>query len=80
VLAVELVVFPVYGLFFQLRYGARWPGWRWWWCWRRRVHGAGDAVRAIAAHTRLGETLLPILLLPLLIPVVIFAAGPRSGC
>jgi heme exporter protein B len=35
----------------------------------------GTLFGAIAAHTRLGETLLPILMLPLLIPVVIFAAA-----
>jgi heme exporter protein B len=34
----------------------------------------GTLFSAITAHTRLGDTLLPILLLPLLIPVVIFAA------
>lgn len=35
----------------------------------------GTFFSAITAHTRLGDTLLPVLLLPLLIPVVIFAAG-----
>lgn len=35
----------------------------------------GTLFGAITAHTRLGETLLPILLLPLLLPVVIFAAS-----
>lgn len=76
VLAVELVVFPVYALFFGLSFG-------------RAAGGIavvavlatvgfmalGTLFSAIAAHTRLGETLLPILLLPLLIPVVIFAAA-----
>lgn len=75
-LATELVIFPVYGLFFQI------PLWG---------SGGGIALvvllasagfmalgtlfSAVAASTRLGETLLPILLIPLLIPVVIFAAG-----
>jgi heme exporter protein B len=35
----------------------------------------GTLFSAIAASTRLGDTLLPIVLLPLLIPVVIFAAS-----
>jgi len=35
----------------------------------------GTLFGAIAAHTRLGETLLPILLLPLLTPVIIFACA-----
>ena len=34
----------------------------------------GTLFSAIAANTRLGETLLPIILLPLMIPVVIFAS------
>jgi ABC-type transport system involved in cytochrome c biogenesis permease component len=33
----------------------------------------GTLFGAVAAHTRLGETLLPVLLLPLLTPVVILA-------
>ena len=76
VLAVEAVVLPVFALFFQLT-----PG--------RGTGGLvlvvvlatvgfmalGTLFSAMAAHTRLGETLLPILLLPLLMPVVIFAAS-----
>jgi heme exporter protein B len=72
----ELVIFPVYGLFFQL------PLWR-------PLAGLalvvllasigfmalGTLFGAISASTRLGETLLPVLLLPLLIPVVVFAAS-----
>jgi heme exporter protein B len=73
---VELVIFPVYGLFFQLGFVGS--------------LGAlalvvllgsvgfialGTLFSAIAAHTRLGDMLLPILLLPLLLPVVIFATG-----
>jgi heme exporter protein B len=74
--AVEAVIFPVYALFFALPMG--------------RSTGAlvlvvvlatvgfmalGTLFSAVAAHTRLGDTLLPILLLPLLLPVVIFAAS-----
>ena len=35
----------------------------------------GTLFSAVSSATRMGETLLPILLLPLLIPVVIFGAG-----
>ena len=35
----------------------------------------GTLFSAVSASTRLGETLLPILLIPLLIPVIIFAAS-----
>lgn len=76
VLAVEAVIFPVYALFFNLRLGAALGG---------LVlvvllatvafMAVGTLFAAITAHTRMGETLLPILLLPLLIPVVIFAAS-----
>ncbi|HEX8454986.1 MAG TPA: heme exporter protein CcmB [Longimicrobium sp.] len=76
VLVVEVVIFPVYGLFFGLPYGRSLPA---------LVAvvvlatlgfiALGTLFGAIAAHTRLGETLLPILMLPLLIPVVIFAAS-----
>lgn len=76
VLAVELVVFPVYGLFFQLDYSGSLGG---------LVLvvflatvgfiALGTLFSAITVHTRLGDTLLPILLLPMLLPVVIFAAG-----
>ncbi|HEX2078798.1 MAG TPA: heme exporter protein CcmB [Longimicrobium sp.] len=76
VLAVEAVVFPVYALFFGLRFAGALGG---------LVlvvflatagfMALGTLFSAIAVHTRLGETLLPILLLPLLIPVVIFAAS-----
>lgn len=75
-LLTEVVVFGVYGLFFQLGYGAELGG----------VAivallasvgfvALGTLFGAVAASTRLGETLLPVLVLPLLIPVVIFAAG-----
>jgi heme exporter protein B len=74
--AVELVAFPIFALFFRLAMG--------------RVAGGlalvvllatigfmalGTLFSAMAAGTRMGETLLPVLLLPLLVPVVIFAAG-----
>lgn len=75
-LVTEAVLFPVYGLFFQLGLaGNALPialvvvlasiGFM----------ALGTLFSAIAASTRLGETLLPVLLLPLLIPVVFFAAG-----
>jgi heme exporter protein B len=73
-LAVEAVVFPVYALFFGLAFAGSLAA----------VAGVvflasvgfmllGTLFAAVSAHTRLGETLLPVLLLPLLIPVVIFA-------
>jgi heme exporter protein B len=76
VLAVEAVIFPVYALFFGLRFGGAIPG-------LIAVvvlatigfMALGTLFAAITAHTRFGETLLPILLLPLLVPVVIFAAS-----
>ena len=76
VLAVEAVIFPVYGLFFSLPYGRSLPA-------LAAVVvlatlgfiALGTLFGAIAAHTRHGETLIPILMLPLLIPVVIFAAS-----
>ena len=76
VLGVELVIFPVYALFFGLDFlgslGA--------------LAGIvalatvgfmllGTLFAAVSAHTRLGDSLLPILLLPLLLPVVIFGAA-----
>lgn len=75
-LVMELVIFPVYAIFFQLSY------------WNA-LQGIvlvvvlasvgfmtlGTLFSAMAVNTRLGETMVPILLLPLLIPVVIYAAG-----
>ena len=75
-LVTEAVVFPVYALFFQIGY-------------RRAVLGLvlvavlasvgfmtlGTLFSAMSVNTRLGETLLPVLLLPLLVPVVIYAAS-----
>jgi heme exporter protein B len=70
-----LVVYLIYALFFQLSLLAAAPG----------LAGVtflavvgfmalGTLFSAIAASTRLGDTLLPIVLLPLLIPVVFFGA------
>lgn len=75
-LVVEALIFPVYGLFFGIGTGRSLGG-------LVLVVGLasvgfvalGTLFGAVAAHTRLGETLLPILLLPLLIPVVIFGVG-----
>lgn len=75
-LLVELVIFPVFALFFQLAFAGSLVG-------LAAVvllatigfMALGTLFAAVAANTRLGDTLLPVLLLPLLIPVVIFAAG-----
>ncbi|MBA4158449.1 MAG: heme exporter protein CcmB [Gemmatimonadetes bacterium] len=75
-LLVELVIFPVYALFFQASFAGSYLG-------LTAVVvlatigfiALGTLFSAMTAHTRLGDTLLPILLLPLMIPVVIFAAG-----
>lgn len=75
-LVAEVVIFAVYALFFQLGYGAGLVG-------IALVAllasvgfmALGTLFGAIAANTRLGETLIPVLLLPLLMPVVIFASG-----
>ncbi len=74
--AVEALIFPVYGLFFGIGMGGSLGG-------VALVVGLasvgfvalGTLFGAVAAQTRLGETLLPILLLPLLIPVVIFGVS-----
>jgi heme exporter protein B len=76
VLGVALVIFPVFGLFFGLPMGRAAAG-------LAAVvvlatigfMALGTLFSAMTVHTRLGETLLPILLLPLMIPVVIFAAS-----
>jgi heme exporter protein B len=75
VLLTELLIFPVFGLFFGLSYGTSWAG-------LIAVVllatlgfvALGTLFGAMAAHTRFGESLLPVLLLPLMIPVVIFAS------
>jgi heme exporter protein B len=71
-----LAIFLVYALFFQLPLGAGAGG-------LALITllacigfmTLGTLFSAVAASTRLGDTLLPIVLLPLLIPVVIFATG-----
>lgn len=76
VLAMESLVFPVFALFFNLSFQGSLAA-------LAAVvllatagfMALGTLFGAIAAHTRLGETLLPILLLPLLAPVVIFACA-----
>jgi heme exporter protein B len=76
VLGVELVIFPVYALFFSLDFRGSLAA----------LAGVvalatvgfmllGTLFAAVSAHTRLGDSLLPILLLPLLLPVVIFGAA-----
>ena len=75
VLAMEALIFPVYALFFGLEFRGSLAA-------LAAVVvlatagfiALGTLFGAVAAHTRLGETLLPILLLPLLIPVVIYAS------
>lgn len=75
-LATEAAVFIVYALFFQLSY------------WKTLgsvilvvvlasvgFMVLGTLFSAMAVGTRLGETLLPVLILPLLMPVVIYAAS-----
>lgn len=75
-LLVEVVVFPVYALFFQLDLGPAGGGLA-----AVVLLGSlgfmalGTLFSAMTAATRLGETLLPVLLLPLLLPVVAFAAS-----
>jgi heme exporter protein B len=75
-LVAEVVVFAVYALFFQLGSGATHVGIA-----LIALLGSvgfvalGTLFGAVTASTRLGDTLLPVLVLPLLIPVVIFAAG-----
>ena len=76
VLVVEALIFPVFALFFNLSFQGSLAALA------AVVFLAtagfialGTLFGAIAAHTRLGETLLPILLLPLLTPVIIFACA-----
>lgn len=74
--ATTLAVFLVYALFFPVPMTAAAPG-------LALVAflacvgfmALGTLFSAVTAGTRLGDTLLPIVLLPLLIPVVIFATG-----
>ena len=74
--AVEALIFPVYALFFGIPFAGSLGG-------IVAVVGLasvgfvalGTLFGAVAAHTRLGDTLIPVLLLPLLIPVVIFGVS-----
>lgn len=75
-LVVEAAIFPVYALFFGLSFRGSLPALA------LVVFLAsagfmtlGTLFSAMAMHTRLGETLIPVLLLPLMIPVIIFAAS-----
>lgn len=75
-LVVVALVFPTYALFFGVAFQGSLGGMA------AIVFLAsvgfmllGTLFAAVSAHTRLGETLLPVLLLPLLIPVVIFAVS-----
>lgn len=74
--ATTIVIFLVYALFFQLPLGGALGGLA-----LIAVLGCigfmavGTLFSAVAASTRLGDTLLPILLLPLLFPVVVFGTS-----
>jgi heme exporter protein B len=75
-LVVEAAIFPVYALFFGLSFRGSLPALA------LVVFLAsagfmtlGTLFSGMAMHTRLGETLIPVLLLPLMIPVIIFAAS-----
>lgn len=75
-LATEVVIFPVYALFFQLPLAEPLPGLALVVLLASvGIVAAGTLFGAIAGSTRLGETLLPVLLLPVVIPVVIYAAS-----
>ena len=74
--ATEVVIFPIFGLFFQLQLWPPLPGLALVVLLASvGVVAVGTLFGAIAGSTRLGETLLPVLLLPLVIPVVIYAAS-----
>ena len=76
VLAVEALIFPVYALFFNLSFrGSLWALAAVVALATAGFIALGTLFAAVAAHTRMGETFLPILLLPLLAPVVIFACA-----
>ncbi|MGH9778039.1 MAG: heme exporter protein CcmB [Candidatus Acidiferrales bacterium] len=73
-LAAELVLLPVFGLFFNLALWER-PGWlllilllgTW------GVAALGTLFSAVSANTRMQELMLPLLLLPLTVPVLVAA-------
>ncbi len=72
--AAELVLLPVFGVFFNLNLWAR-PGWlllilllgTW------GLASLGTMFSAVSANTRMQELMLPLLLLPLTVPVLIAA-------
>lgn len=76
VLLTEVVIFPVYALFFGLDFAGSLPA-----LLLIVVLATvgfvllGTLFAAMSVQTRLGDTLLPVLLLPLLLPVVIFATS-----
>jgi heme exporter protein B len=72
----EAIIVPVFALFFQLELG-RALGWLALVVILASVGfmALGTLFSAISGSTRMGETLLPVLLFPLLLPVVIFAAS-----
>jgi len=73
-LAAELVLLPIFGVFFNLDLWAR-PGWlllilllgTW------GLASLGTIFSAVSANTRMQELMLPLLLLPLTVPVLIAA-------
>jgi len=73
-LVAELVLLPVFGLFFNLALWSR-PGWlllilllgTW------GVAALGTLFSAVSANTRMQELMLPLLLLPLTVPVLVAA-------
>lgn len=74
--ATVVVIFLAYALFFQLPLN-RSAGWiaLITLCGCVGFMAIGTLFSAIAASTRLGDTLIPIILLPLLFPVVVFATS-----
>jgi heme exporter protein B len=74
--ASEIIIVPVFALFFQLELG-RAPGGIALVVVLASVGfmALGTLFSAISGNTRMGDTLLPVLLFPLLLPVVIFAAS-----
>jgi heme exporter protein B len=72
--AAELVLLPIFGVFFNLDLWAR-PGWlllilllgTW------GLASLGTIFSAVSANTRMQELMLPLLLLPLTVPVLIAA-------
>ncbi|MBI4540429.1 MAG: heme exporter protein CcmB [Gemmatimonadetes bacterium] len=75
---VELLILAVFALFFSLSYGRA--------GWLALVIGVatagfaalGTLLGAVSAHTRMSDTILPLLVFPLLIPVVIHGVTATS--